>query len=104
MKRFLLLSSLLLLSACYRSSGTRINSIYAPNNPIDLSKITKVGKSCYLSYYGSYNRGPTPYAGDNRIIEAAKNGGITKIHLIEMGNEPTGSYYSTLYCTYVYGE
>ena len=102
MKKFLLLSSLL-LSACYHSSGTKINSIYAPPTPIDLNKLKKVGKSCYVSYYGNRS-GYMNYNGDNRIVAAAKNGDITKIHLIEMGSEPTGSYYTAMYCTYVYGE
>ena len=103
MKKFLLVSSLSLLSACYHSSGTRIYSVYAPNTPIDLNKITKVGKSCYVSYYGRHGRSFS-YSGDNRIVAAAKNGGITKIILIEQGNEPSGNYHTTLNCTYVYGE
>ena len=105
MKKYLLLSLLFLLSACHHSSGTRVYSIYAPNTPIDLNKIPKVGKACYVAYYSTRkNSNRTFFSGDNRIVEAAKNGGITKIYLIEQGNEPTGNWYTTLNCTYVYGE
>lgn len=88
---------IILLPSC--QSGVYIRGVDFPTKPIDLTKVTKKGKACYevLKNY-SYSQG------NASVREAARNGGINKIYLVQYGVE--NKLYGNVieYCTYVYGE
>ena len=94
-KSFLLCSaSLLLVPACM--SGKIIKDVDFPATPVDMSKVTKMGKACFSMSVGS--------SGNGSIIEAAKNGGISKVHMVEYSEEFEVGGFVRKKCTYVYGE
>ena len=94
-KSFLLCSlSLLLVPACM--SGTVVKDVDFPSTPIDMSKIQKQGKACFKISVGT--------SGNGSIIAAAKNGGISKVHMVEYGEEFELGGLIKKKCTYVYGE
>ena len=77
-KSFLLCSlSLLLVPACM--SGKIIKDVDFPATPVDMSKVTKMGKACFSMSIGT--------SGNGSIIEAAKNGGINKVYMVEYSEE-----------------
>ena len=94
-KSFLFCSlSLLLVPACM--SGKIIKDVDFPATPVDMSKVTKMGKACFSMSVGT--------SGNGSIIEAAKNGGINKVYMVEYSEEFEVGGFVRKKCTYVYGE
>ena len=95
-KSFLLCSaSLLLVPACV--SGPVIKDISYPTTPIEVPQMTRSGKACFKT-------GITGKSGNSAIMEAARNGGVNKIYMVEHGEEYELGGFITKKCTYVYGE
>ena len=94
-KSFLFCSlSLLLVPACM--SGKIIKDVDFPATPVDMSKVTKMGKACFSMSVGT--------SGNGSIIEAAKNGGINKVYMVEYSEEFEVGGFVRKKCTYVYGD
>ena len=77
-------------------SGTMIKDVDFPATPIDMTKITKMGKACFSVNIGS--------RGNGSIIQAAKNGNISTIRMVEYGTEFKHGGLTQQSCTYVYGD
>lgn len=86
-----------LLPSC--QSGVYIRDVDFPAKPIDLTNATKSGKACY-EILKNYNYSQ----GNASVLTAARNGGITKIYLVQYGVEHKLYGNVIEYCTYVYGE
>ncbi|NCN10082.1 MAG: hypothetical protein GW938_09590 [Leptospira sp.] len=107
-KYFILLIPILLLTKCVSSPvfafyGATKHHISAGNkNSITSNEIKKVGKSCsYSSYFG--NLFFLYYGVGGSLEEAAENGGITKIAVIDRSSMTIFPlYYED--CVLVYGE
>ena len=97
-----LLLPLLILSGCFATiscaKGKVVKDVDFPAKPIDIDKAKqRKGKACFVV---------TPWgtSGDGSIIEAAENGGVKKVHLVEYATEYEAGGIRQLECTYVYGE
>lgn len=77
--------------------GRRVKDVDFPATPINLAKITKVGKACF-----SINAFAT--RGSGSIIQAAKNGGLSIIYMVEYSEEFEFGGFIQKDCTTVYGE
>ena len=85
---------LVITSGCL--SGTMIKDVDFPATPVDMTKITKMGKACFSVNIGS--------RGNGSIIQAAKNGNISTIRMVEYGTEFKHGGLTQQSCTYVYGD
>ena len=86
----------LLITASGCLSGTMIKDVDFPATPVDMTKITKMGKACFSVNIGS--------RGSGSIIQAAKNGNISTIRMVEYGTEFKHGGLTQQSCTYVYGD
>ena len=83
------------LASC--AGGTVIKDVDFPATPIDMSKVTKKGKACWKRTIGVAK-------GNGSVIQAAKNGGISTVYMVEYGTEYENGGFTELECTYVYGD
>ena len=77
-------------------SGTMIKDVDFPATPVDMTKVTKMGKACFSINIGT--------RGNGSIIQAAKNGNISTIRMVEYGIEYKHLGLTKQLCTYVYGD
>lgn len=94
MKKILFICLLPFISSCIH--GRYVKDVDFPATPLDMTKITKKGKACF--------GGTFVISGNGSIIEAAKNGGLKKVYIVEYGKEYKNVGLTELNCTYVYGE
>ena len=89
----------LLITASGCLSGTRIKDVDFPATPVDMTKVTKMGKACF-----SVNQLVGTSNGNGSVIQAAKNGNISTIRMVEYGTEFKHGGLTQQSCTYVYGD
>ena len=85
---------LVITSGCL--SGTMIKDVDFPATPVDMTKITKMGKACFSVNIGS--------RGNGSINKEKKNGNISTIRMVEYGTEFKHGGLTQQSCTYVYGD
>ena len=78
-------------------SGPVIKDISYPTTPIEVPQMTKTVMACFKT-------GITGTSGNSVIMEAARNGGVNKIYMVEHGEEYELGGLIRKKCTYVYGE
>ena len=78
-------------------SGQAIKDVDFPATPIDMTKVNKKGKACFEIGMGGTS-------GSGSIIQAAKNGGISTVRMVEYSEEFENGGFTRKLCTIVYGD
>ena len=91
--KILIITSCFVVASCV--SGRHIKDVDFPATPLDMTKITKKGKACWDVVFGA--------SGNGSIIEAAKNGDIKTVHMVEYGDEFEYGGFKRKSCVFVYG-
>lgn len=93
----LVLASAIAVSIPSCMSGNVVKDVDFPATPVDMTKLTKMGKACF-------SRNIAGTSGNGSIIAAAKNGGIKTVYMVEYGTEFEAGGFVQKQCTYVYGD